>query len=355
MFTRVFNNLYNYATSAIANTLNKQRYLDIQLDITNACNLRCTHCYHPDHRNSGAINFQSWKRILDQYNYLLNRLHLKPRILLCGGEPTLSTHFRPIIEEISSRWPDASITILSNGTLVNDELIAFLRKFNTRFQISLDGPDADRHDQIRGVGSFKKATLGIEKLVSNQFQVVVLTVLSKRSEVWISDFFQIAKKLNVSSMNFTRFIPQGTGKTLLEKNIDRPLTPFELKSALLKILAHSKLNDIQTNTNTPLYNLIDPNLGMNSQFGFQGLVVSYKGELKVSSRTNFILGNLLNESLYDLFIKHPLLESLRRGEIEVCGKCDHYTKCGGDRNFAYAMSGSFRSQDPGCWILPSSI
>ncbi len=351
MFKKIFDNLYNHATSAIANTLNKQRYLDIQLDITNACNLRCTHCYHPDHKNSGAINFHSWKTILDQYNQLLRKLHLKPRILLCGGEPTLSNHFKPIIEEISSRWPGTSITILSNGTLINDELVSFLKTFNIRFQISLDGPDAIRHDQIRGTGSFKKATTGIEMLISNKFRVVILTVLSKRSEAWISDFFQIAKKLNVLSMNFTRFIPQGTGRTLVEQNIDRPLTPLELKSAMLEILNCSNINDINTNTNTPLYNLINPNLGMNSQFGFQGLVINYKGELKVSSRTNFILGNLLNENLCDLFLKHPLLESLRNGEIEICGSCNHYNKCGGDRNSAYANSGSFKSQDPGCWIL----
>ena len=43
-----------------------QKFLTAQLDITNACNLTCAHCYHDNHSNRGALDFAGWRRILDQ-------------------------------------------------------------------------------------------------------------------------------------------------------------------------------------------------------------------------------------------------------------------------------------------------
>ncbi len=34
---------------SVLDWINVDRYLPLQIDITNACNLRCKHCYHPHH------------------------------------------------------------------------------------------------------------------------------------------------------------------------------------------------------------------------------------------------------------------------------------------------------------------
>ncbi len=67
-----------------------QKNMAIQLDITNACNLKCSHCYHSNHKNTGALNLEGWLEILDQYDKMLQTLKLQPYIVICGGEPTLS-------------------------------------------------------------------------------------------------------------------------------------------------------------------------------------------------------------------------------------------------------------------------
>ena len=74
------------------------RYLPVQLDITNVCNLRCAHCYHPHHRNEGAVGIAEWITILEQYFSMIARLRYRPYILLCGGEPALSPHFPMILD-----------------------------------------------------------------------------------------------------------------------------------------------------------------------------------------------------------------------------------------------------------------
>ena len=167
----------------------------------------------------------------------------------------------------------------------------------------------------------------------------------------VPEFFEMARQLEVQSMDFTRFIPKGTGKTLFESEADAPLAPLDLRDALTEIVALARKTGVETGTDHPLYHLIDPELGNHGLFGFQGLVIDYKGNFKVSSRVNYNLGNVLSDGLEALFLDHPLMRSLRKGKIAGCGKCEFYFKCGGDRNAAYAATGNFLSVDPGCWIF----
>jgi len=339
-----------YLVTSILDYIGAQKTLAIQLDITNACNLRCGHCYHADHKNTGAIGLTEWIQILDQYEALLNKLYLKPSFIFCGGEPLISPYLLPLMSRINKRWPDVEVSILTNGTKITEKLLVALSPYNVKFQISIDGPDASRHDQVRGQGNFDKAVEGLKLAQSSGINTKVLTVLSQKTSHWIEDFFVMARTLNLSAISFTRFIPQGAGSQLVEAGGDNALEGFELKKALEKIIQTSKDYKIKTGTNQPLYNLIDKSYGAHGHFGFQGLVVDYQGNLKVSSRADFKLGNILEDGLEPLFLKHPVMKDLRKGNIESCGKCPHYKNCGGDRNISFANTGSFLKADNGCWL-----
>jgi len=239
--------------------------------------------------------------------------------------------------------------LLTNGTLLNKTNIDFLKNNDIEIQVSLDGANAETHDLKRGQGTFNKSIEGIRFALENNINVHLLTILSKKSSFWIRDIFEVASCLGVNSLNFTRLIPSGNGKKMVLSEIDQPLIGNDLRDAYISILNNSKKYKIKTNTDKPLFCLIDKSLGGHSKFGFQGLVVDYKGNLKVSSRTDFILGNILNEGLENLFLKHPILIKLRREKINSCGKCEYYSQCGGDRNFSYATNGNFFEFDQGCW------
>jgi radical SAM protein with 4Fe4S-binding SPASM domain len=243
------------------------------------------------------------------------------------------------------------VIILTNGTVIRRDLVEIFRHINLRFQVSLDGPDPLRHDEIRGAGNFDKSVRGIRELIENGFEVSVLSILSKKTSAWIGDFFELSKNLGVNAMNFTRFIPEGYGKTLFSSGQDSPLSPVELRDAMQGILYHSIQTGVSTNTNQPLFHLLDDRLGRQNMAGFQGLIVDYRGNLKFSSRSNYLLGNIFEQGLEPLFLHHPLMKALRKGDIEGCGQCKFYTRCGGNRSAAYAAAGSFLTPDPGCWIL----
>ena len=340
----------NWLIKKILEFTGSQKFLSVQLDITNVCNLNCLHCYQAKHSSGADLSLQDWRRILDQYDSLTKKLCLKPHFCISGGEPTLSPIFPDILVEIHSRWPDAGIVILTNGTIISEETSSVMIKHKVDVQISLDGPDSARHNFIRGAGKFDKALEGYRTLREAGLNITFQTVLSNRTAQWITEFFELALKMNAGAMNFTRFVPQGKGKNLCETSGERPLAGAELKATYKSILAASKKSGIPTGTNLPLFVLISPELGAHGKFGFQGLVVDHQGNLKVSSRADFRLGNILSAGLEQLFLRHPLMEALRTGRIETCGSCDFYDRCGGDRTAAFAAYDSFTKKDPGCWI-----
>lgn len=333
----------------LLNMINVDRFLPIQIDITNACNLKCVHCYHPHHKNEGAISLDDWKAILLQYKKLILKMKYRPWVAICGGEPLVSPNLMPILNFIKKDIPGSTIIILTNGTLINEKIIEQLKSFDKiQFQVSLDGPDALRHDSIRGSGNFDRALNGIDLLQKNGFKVNVLSVLSQRTNLWMEDFFKLAKEKKFNSMNFVRFVSEGFGRSLLNNNQDKPLLGLELRSAYQNLIRFITKHQVKSATQGPLFELLVPGLGRNGRF-WESIVIDYQGYVVASSRSNLRLGHAINDGIENLFLNHTISKALRTGKVEVCGNCEHFSVCGGDRNAAYAATGNFLAADPGCW------
>ncbi len=340
----------NWILNKILKFTGTQKFLSIQLDITNACNLDCPHCYQSGHSAKEDLSLPDWRGILDQYEALAGKLRLSPNFCLSGGEPTISPLFSPLLSEIHSRWPDAGVMVLTNGTNLSGGVIEELVRHKAEVQVSIDGPDAARHEEARGPGSFVRSMEGFSALRRAGLAATFQAILSDRTAPWIREFFKTAKTAGALAMNFTRFVSQGRGKDACGSGGAKPLAGAALKDAYSEIVAVSRECGVPTATDMPLFALLSPDLGAHGKFGFQGLVVDHRGCLKVSSRADFRLGSILETGLEELFLRHPLMKDLRDGKIEGCGDCGYYDRCGGDRNAAFAEYGSFLKKDPGCWL-----
>lgn len=96
-------------------------------------------------------------------------------VFLTGGEPFLLPDIADRIRASAFRIPT---TVLTNAMLFRGsrlESLASLAGVPVRFQVSLDGPRADAHDPIRGIGSWEKAVVGIRQLLCRGFPVSVST------------------------------------------------------------------------------------------------------------------------------------------------------------------------------------
>ena len=142
----------------------------LDLTITSRCNLRCDYCSH--FNSAGEVDQdlpkEEWLRFFEELN-LYNIMY----VTLGGGEPFLREDLKEIIDGIVRNR--MRFDILSNGTMIDDVMAAFLRSTGrcNGVQVSIDGSTPKIHDSFRGEGNFLKTVRGIESLRRNNVQVTI--------------------------------------------------------------------------------------------------------------------------------------------------------------------------------------
>lgn len=170
------------------------RYIDNEvffgggLDITNKCNLNCTHCYWARQKKNPELNDE---QMID-FMKGLRRSGLRI-IYLLGGEPLL----RPKICAEAGKIFDFAL-IFTNGTLgypfVNNALYA----------LSIDGPERI-HDSIRGKGMFRKVT---EILDGQSTKVMIHVTVCKSNKDHLKETVEnFINRKSVRGIYFCFFCP----------------------------------------------------------------------------------------------------------------------------------------------------
>ena len=134
--------------------------LEYYYDYTNACNLKCAHCYNREYLNCDTMSEEEIEYIIkDMYESGVMRLHL------AGGEPTL---FPNKLEKYMATAKKYGIvtSMSSNGILVSEEIGNIITNNNvTSFTISIESANEEKNAKIRGSGTLNKAIEGINKIV----------------------------------------------------------------------------------------------------------------------------------------------------------------------------------------------
>jgi uncharacterized protein len=127
----------------------------IQLLVAQQCNLACTYCY-AEEQGSNAINrLMDWETAKRAVDHLIrnSRSRKSLSVNFFGGEPLLNF---PLIKKVVEYCVEQGkkydkvfdFTISTNGTLLNDEKIAFMVKHRFHYLVSIDG-DEETHNQQR--------------------------------------------------------------------------------------------------------------------------------------------------------------------------------------------------------------
>ncbi|MCI4352988.1 MAG: radical SAM protein [Thermoplasmata archaeon] len=104
------------------------------------------------------------------------------RILVTGGEPFLRPDIDDILETCAYHLPT---TVLTNGSLLSGPRRGMLERLprdRLTFQVSLDSPEASRHDAHRGTGSWNRARSGIRTVQALGFRVRIAATLPSPEE-----------------------------------------------------------------------------------------------------------------------------------------------------------------------------
>lgn len=138
------------------------------------CNLECSHCFiscSPTNDKFGHLSLGTVRTQLEA-----SVRHGVREYYFTGGEPFLNKELVPILELTLKYGP---ATVLTNATFLKPEWIERLRKaedssaYCLEFRVSIDGPDAETNDPIRGAGTFEQAVQGVALLVENGFLPII--------------------------------------------------------------------------------------------------------------------------------------------------------------------------------------
>jgi len=161
----------------------------VDIDITNRCNLRCRYCYHFESPGDAGEDLPAaeWLRFFEE----LNRCAVT-EVSLAGGEPFIREDLKEIIEGIVRNR--MRFAILSNGTLITDEMATFIASTGrcNYVQVSIDGSMPESHDAMRGKGSFAKAVEGLMTLRRHGVRASVRVTIHRKN---VHDLENVAKLL----------------------------------------------------------------------------------------------------------------------------------------------------------------
>lgn len=149
----------------------------IHIEIADACNERYIHCYIPNERKNNVIDSALFYRIIEE-GRKMNIIH----VTLSGGEPLLHKDILGFLKRC--RKLELSVNILSNLTLLTDDIISEMKKNSLlSVQVSLYSMDAVVHDSITKLnGSFEKTKNGILRLCDEGIPVQISCPIIKQNK-----------------------------------------------------------------------------------------------------------------------------------------------------------------------------
>jgi SynChlorMet cassette radical SAM/SPASM protein ScmE len=152
------------------------RSVDVQ--VTGRCNLRCTYCSHFGSEGDVAQDLSTGEWI--EFFGELNRCSVLD-VCLEGGEPFMRADVRELIEGIVRNR--MRFSILTNGTLVTDEIAGFLASTGrcNSIQVSIDGATPASHERFRGEGTFHRAVSGAKHLLRHGLPVTVRVTVHREN------------------------------------------------------------------------------------------------------------------------------------------------------------------------------
>lgn len=152
--------------------------LNFVIWVTTGCNLRCRYCYEGDEKKREDLSAPQARRIVE---YIKNKAEdterdkgIKPdsiSIEIHGGEPLVNfSGVKALVDAVKAELSeyDVSYQLTTNATILNDEILAFLKENIAHLTVSIDGDeitqDAYRRD-ASGRGTYETVKRNSLKLL----------------------------------------------------------------------------------------------------------------------------------------------------------------------------------------------
>jgi len=340
---------------------------NMDLEITSRCNLRCKYCYYYNNSDVGYYDLPTdeWLQFFDE----LGQCAVMD-VTLQGGEPFIREDLPELIKGIVRNR--MRFSILSNGTLIDDEIAAFIAETGrcNQVQVSIDGSKPETHDIFRGKGTFEKAIKGIRTLQRHGISVGVRVTIHSHN---VRDLEDTARML-IEDMGLPGFGTNSAGYLgVCRQNAEEVMLSVDDRQLAMETLLRlsEKYSGRISSTAGPLseaknWRLMEEARIQNApQFPMGGYLTSCGcAYSKMSVRADGVmvpccmlphmeLGRINEDPLIDVWQKSAELDSLRQRytipltDFDFCAGCPYIPYCSGScPALAYTLTGEVDHPSP---------
>jgi radical SAM protein len=352
-------------------------------EVTRACALACVHCRADaiPCRDPGELTTEEGRRFIDQVAAFEGR---KPLLVLTGGDPMR----RPDLEALVAWGAGAGLTVAltpSGTAAATPKRLAQLKAAGlSRVAVSLDGPDAARHDAFRRVrGSYDWTMRIIDTTLELGLPLQINSTISGLTLPWFEEMTARVSAMPVTLWALFFLIQTGRGASLdqvspaeseriLNRLYDLSLTaPFgiktteaphyqrvvaqrerELRGARPEAVAASASEGGGAGGAMNRRRQLRAPRSVGDGNGF--VFVDHVGNICPSGFLPMVRGNVRRDALATVYRDDPVFAALRNPDAldGRCGVCEFRAVCGGSRSRAFAATGNAMATDPLCAYHP---
>jgi SynChlorMet cassette radical SAM/SPASM protein ScmE len=339
----------------------------VGIDLTARCNLRCRYCYFFDNPDVPYEDLptEEWLQFFDE----LGRCAVMD-VCLAGGEPFARRDLPALLEGIVRN--QMRFSILSNGTLIDDEIAAFVASTGrcNYVQVSIDGSCPETHDACRGKGAFEAALRGLRTLQRHGVKAAVRVTVHRHN---VHDLEATARllleELGLGSFGTNSAGYLGSCRVHADEVM---LTSEERQVAMetLACLAEKYDGRIQASAGplaeARMWRRMEqaraaaappfPNGGRLTACGCHNSKIAIRADgaiVPCNMLPHIELGRINRGSLAEVWQHHPALNELRTrhtiplAEFEFCAGCEYIPYCTGNcPALAYTLTGQVNHPSP---------
>jgi radical SAM protein with 4Fe4S-binding SPASM domain len=308
-----------------------------------------------------------------------------PLLVLTGGDPLNRPDLLPLIRHAKKRRLRVA-TIPAATDRLTEAVVASLKEAGLdQMALSLDFPDAARHDAFRGVpGAYVRTLAAARWARKHNLPLQINTTVCGDTASSLEEMGAMVEELGVVFWEVFFLVPTGRGRELqglsagecerlfgvidrvqrhssfIVKVTEAPhyrrfVAQRERREAgeSLRPSGMAAMPTVLTRSEGPGHTVGLAPRGVNSGNGF--LFVSHRGEIFPSGFLPESAGSIRARSLADAYRHHVLFARLRRPSAFEgrCGRCEYAEICGGSRSRAVALTGDPLASDPWCAYEPA--
>lgn len=300
----------------------KPQLTSLHIELTSKCNERCIHCYIPHENKISNIDSDLFYDVIKQCKDM-KVLHLT----LSGGEPMLHKKFCDFLRKC--REYDFSVNVLSNLTLLNDEILREM-KANPLLgvQVSLYSMNPYIHDEITQMkGSFEKTKNAILKLIENDIPLQISCPIMKQNKDCYNEVVKWANQHKISIGDDFVIIGRYNHTT---QNLNCRLSIDEIKEMIHDKVADDVKYLEQIEIEADKKKNTTPDDFVCTVCNYSICIADNGNVFPCAGWHGYIVGNVKETSLVDIWEnteKIQYLRNLRKRDFPKCIQCAYAEYC----------------------------